>query len=445
VASISSGSDGLRSCQFVGLDGKRRSVRLGRVAKRDAESFKTSLERLIAAATVGHAPDPEIARWLKALPDRHYSHLVKGQLVAKRIVEAEQPKITVRAYLKRWIEARRADYKPASLVVWGQVVAALNKLWGDQPIEEITEADAEGFRQSMVKSQLRPTTIHKRLQHARTFFAHAKKDGLIAVNPFASVKHRAGDASERRAYVPVEDAVTVIEHAPNAAWKLLIALSRFAGLRVPSEALSLRWADVDWERNRITVFSPKTEHLPGKAYRTIPLFPALQPYLEAARDEAGTGEEFVIPEDIRKGAVTAAGWASSKVHTRLHRIIERAGLEPWSRLWHSMRASCQTDLACRFPLPVVCRWLGNTQPIALKHYVDVTDSDFERAIGFKPEAVHYPVQQVAAQTGIDSQPATSRSEKAPLIAALGFNKGNPQHGRMEVLDPFARCGLMRIA
>ena len=77
-----------------------------------------------------------------------------------------------------------------------------------------------------------------------------------------------------------------IEHAPNGTWKLLIGLSRFAGLRVPSEALSLRWQDVDWERGRLTVPSPKTQHLAGRSYRVIPLFPAVRPYLEAAWDDA---------------------------------------------------------------------------------------------------------------------------------------------------------------
>jgi integrase len=74
-----------------------------------------------------------------------------------------------------------------------------------------------------------------------------------------------------------------IEHAPNDTWKLLISLSRFAGLRVPSEALSLRWQDVDWERQRLTIPSPKTEYLAGRGYRVIPLFPELRPYLESTK------------------------------------------------------------------------------------------------------------------------------------------------------------------
>lgn len=43
-----------------------------------------------------------------------------------------------------------------------------------------------------------------------------------------------------------------------------------------------------------------------------------------------------------------------------------------------MRASHETELAKEYPIHVVTAWLGNTPRIALKHYLQVTDADFER-------------------------------------------------------------------
>ena len=54
---------------------------------------------------------------------------------------------------------------------------------------------------------------------------------------------------------------------------LIFALARYGGLRTPSETKSLKWGDVDFERGRIRVPSPKTEHHEGKGSRLIPLFP----------------------------------------------------------------------------------------------------------------------------------------------------------------------------
>lgn len=397
MASISKEPGGRRTIQFVGADGKRRSIRLGKVPQRTAEAVKVKIEALAAASITGHALDDETARWLAERDTVMIDKLAAVGLVPRRRVA------TVGPFLQGWLAARKGDYKPASLIAWGQVIAALTDFLGaDCPLAEVTPAKAEAFRQSMRAAGLRATTIHKRLQHARMFFAHARRQGLVDANPFEFVRHRPGDASERRAYVPAAHVLRAIEHAPNGTWKLLLALSRFAGLRVPSEALSLHWRDVDWNRGRLTVPSPKTEHLAGRGYRVIPLFPAIRPFLEAAWDEAPEGAEYVIPEEYRRRAQGTAGWANANLRTTLEKIIRRAGLEPWPRLWHSMRASCETDLARQFPLAVVAKWLGNTQAVAMRHYVDVdvTDADFERAIGdggaSGDEAVRNPVQQVLA-------------------------------------------------
>ncbi len=36
-------------------------------------------------------------------------------------------------------------------------------------------------------------------------------------------------------------------------------------------------------------------------------------------------------------------------------IIKRAGLVPWPRVIHAMRASAETDLAAEYPIGAVCR------------------------------------------------------------------------------------------
>ena len=55
----------------------------------------------------------------------------------------------------------------------------------------------------------------------------------------------------------------------------------------------------------------------------------------------------------------------------------------WPRLFHSMRASRQTELQREFPLHVVCSWLGNSPRIAQQSYLLVTEDDFAKAAGAK--------------------------------------------------------------
>jgi len=73
--------------------------------------------------------------------------------------------------------------------------------------------------------------------------------GAIQVNPFKGVKgvHAVIDES-RDVYVPQADVYAVMEEAPDAEWRAMIALSRFGGLRLPSEVLSLGWEYVNWNK-----------------------------------------------------------------------------------------------------------------------------------------------------------------------------------------------------
>jgi len=85
---------------------------------------------------------------------------------------------------------------------------------------------------------------------------------------------------EERHYVTLETTQQLID-AADPDWQFIIAFVQFAGLRCPSEVLSPEWRNIDWERARMIVSSPKAE-CHGKPTRQVPLFIELRPYLEAA-------------------------------------------------------------------------------------------------------------------------------------------------------------------
>lgn len=71
---------------------------------------------------------------------------------------------------------------------------------------------------------------------------------------------------------------------------MILGLSRYGGLRTPSETLSLRWEDMDWEVNRISVPEPKVAHHYGRGIRSCPIFPELRPILDEAFEIFGGKE-----------------------------------------------------------------------------------------------------------------------------------------------------------
>jgi hypothetical protein len=156
----------------------------------------------------------------------------------------------------------------------------------------------------------------------------------------------------------------------------------------------LRWQDANWEQGRILIHSPKTEHYEGHETRLIPMFPELRPHLLAAFEEAEPGSEFCITRYRR---------ANQNLRTQLERILKRAGLEPWPRLFQNLRSTRETELAESYPLHVVTAWIGNSKAIAAKHYLQVRDEDFERATQSPAGAAHRTAQSEAESTRTDPQ------------------------------------------
>jgi integrase len=139
---------------------------------------------------------------------------------------------------------------------------------------------------------------------------------------------------------------------------------------------------IDWEINRMSIPEPKVEHHEGRGIRSCPIFPELRPILDEAFEIFGDKSEYVVAApQYRAAANTAMGWKNSNLRTEMTRLLRRAGVSGWPRLFHSMRASRQTELQREFPLHVVCSWLGNSPRIAQQSYLLVTEDDFAKAAG----------------------------------------------------------------
>lgn len=145
--------------------------------------------------------------------------------------------------------------------------------------------------------------------------------------------------------------------------------------------------------------------------RGFVLFPALCTHLEAAFNKA----EAVLrrPPAASDFVITRYSDVNANLRTQLQRIIRRAGLTPWGRLWHNLRATGQTELAGRHPAHVVCSSLRNTEAVAREHYLRVTDADFEAAVG--APAAQNPTQQPPALDRNASHADTTAHEKPPEL------------------------------
>ncbi|HEY7115124.1 MAG TPA: tyrosine-type recombinase/integrase [Tepidisphaeraceae bacterium] len=406
MASIGSDLGGRKRILFVAPDGKRKTIRLGKVSTKQADALKFKVEDLIAAANGAGTMHDETVRWVAALDDRTHEKLAAVGLVVSRTT-ASLATMTVGELVTK-LSATWAPLKPNTRRNYTQAADRLKEHFTEaKPVRAITEMDADLFRVWMEGEGLAQATIAKYIINVRSMFKKAKKWRVITGdNPFADVRAGSQKNKARQYFISRADAQKVLDACPDAEWRLLFALSRYGGLRCPSEHLLLKRSDVDFEHGRMLVHSPKTEHHEGGESRLVPLFPELEPYLLAVLDQAEEGTNYLITRyrtDERH---------RQNLRTQLNRIIRRAGLKPWPKTWHNLRSTRQTELSEDFPQHVVCAWMGNSEKVAEGHYLQVTDDHFAKAIATKGKsAAHNAAQSAAGSTGNERESQNPQTKK----------------------------------
>jgi integrase len=399
MASLSSEKNGDVRVRFFGKDGKRKSICGGKLNDRNAARLLGRVEALVSALKTGAILEDHIQQWLITIAGTPMAKKLESTGLIKK-----QLKLTLEAFIDEYLAFKEQKLKPTTLITLKQTRRRITKFLGSKiNISDVTQADAEKYQVFLsVQEKLSDATIARDCKRCREIFDYAKKSRLIKDNPFASLKLPSQENKERMFTITPEMATKVLDACPSLEWKLIFAMARYGGIRMPSELVKLRWQDILWSENKIIIHSPKTAHQ-GKPNRIIPLFPELKPLLEQAFDAAPEGSVNVIKhcqgtKNYRKG---------------LKEIILKAGLLPWPKLFNNLRSTRETELAKNYSLQAATAWIGNTPKIALGHYLQVTEQEWQTATILRPESGtpsvifgHFPVHQGQAELCKDSQSLT---------------------------------------
>lgn len=361
--------------QFVGQDGKRRSIRFGQCDRRQAETAKYYVEALVTCKSTGSSMNGITAEWVAGLPA-----IIRKRVESAGLIEPQERKeyLTLAMWIDNYI-SNRTDTKPATLTKFDQARKKLSDFFGPRKqLAEVNASDADDFVIYLKKKGLSEGTVRRLSGISKQFFAKAKKKRLISENPFDGIKCASFCDPTKRYFITPMDAQAILNECPDREWRLIFALCRYGALRCPSEVFRLTWADIDWAKDRFTVHACKTEHHDGGGIRIVPIFPELLPYLQECFDHAEAGSEYVI---------TRYRDPKQNLRTQFERIILKAGLTPWPKLFVNLRSTRVTELNETFPGHVVAAWAGHSEAVERKHYLQTTEAHFQKA-------VQNPVQRV---------------------------------------------------
>ncbi len=372
--------NGRAEIRFYDHRGDRRSVALGKVTKRAAESAMTHIQGLLNSKIGGLQPDAENVRWVSNQRPRIVDYLAGLELIQPRKVEvvAVAPEVKQAPTIDDWYSQYIANRQGSegTKKVWNRAKNQALKFFGkDRRIDTITTGEGITWFELMLngdkkgKGILAEATARKMVGVARQVFKRALKFKLITENPFADDELKTTVGVREKEYITLPRIQQLISILPTVEWRAVIVFARFGGMRAQCELPLLKWSDVNWDENRFVVRrSPKT-----KTTRSTPIFPEVRQILEELLPITGKSE-YVLNVLRTK---------SKNWRTPLGKMMIKAGMEPWADPYNALRSSAATDIAKKYGTACEAEWLGHSPQIALKHYLRATDADFEQAANQK--------------------------------------------------------------
>lgn len=367
MASISKNDDGSFRILVTRADGRRPSIHLGKCTERFAKKFEYHLTRIEQATRRGTALESDTLKWIDDLTPDMRSKLVRTKIIP------DKEMAFLDTFTQSYID-ERTDLKSQTREHLVRVRNWLIECFGGQKaLQTFTQADAKRFRRWLASEQEQgENTVRRNCGRAKQFFAHALESKKIDENPFKVLKDLTVRSNkQKRHFIDLATYEKLLAFCPDQQWRAILAMARIGGVRMPSEIAGMIWGDVLWEQHKIRIRSPKTEHHEGKAERFIPLWPELRRELEPMFEEPGkpaklpTDKVFYLHQSAR-----------TNLRQNLERIIKKAGLIQWPKIFQNMRSSRATELAKQHPGFLVCEWLGHTEKIADEHYRTITDQDY---------------------------------------------------------------------
>ncbi len=147
---------------------------------------------------------------------------------------------------------------------------------------------------TMQREGLKAWTIRSTLTPLSRMCSFAVRKGWIPANPVRELdRHERPKGDQRKMRILTPDEITkLFAEASSTRWRTLFMTLVFTGIRI-SEALAIRWSEVDFAAGLITIGESKTE---AGSHRRIVLIPALAQQLRAHKLESphSADDDFVF-------------------------------------------------------------------------------------------------------------------------------------------------------
>lgn len=222
------------------------------------------------------------------------------------------------------------------------------------PIDRLTTEQLSCWKSRMLLTYS-PATTTQTLQTTKSVFRLAVSMNWLPSNPLNGIDYGSFRNPDSNRFVTRGEFRKIREQCSTWEQRAILTLTRYGGMRSPSEVVRLKWSDIDWEKRSIFVISAKPNANPYRR-RLVPLFPAVRRVLEEA-----------IPNSSKYGYIVTGcqETAGTCFGAWFSRLVQKAGMDRIPRPFDNMRSSRATELYHEFGQVHTMAWMGYA---SIDHY-----------------------------------------------------------------------------
>lgn len=223
-------------------------------------------------------------------------------------------------WFRKWMLS--CGYSPNTIETYGSLLALFFLFTGNKPVREVTEHDVIEFNAQHIIGAKKSGSYQRQAVNAIKLFYAQVNNRRMRIEKLERVKR----GRMLPGVLSLDEIKTLIAAYGNPKHKALIALTYSCGLR-RSEALNLKWRDIDRKRMLLTVRLGKGAKdrqvvLPSKIIRLLEAYYQwckVKPKIHVFEGQYGgqyTGESFI--KVLRWGLAKAAIRKKATLHTLRH-------------------------------------------------------------------------------------------------------------------------------
>jgi integrase len=304
-------------------------------------------------------------------------------------------RISFRRYLTDWLKAKEAETARTTITFYRGSLNKFVQFLGnrsDEPIREITKQDVVAFRNSLIK-QISAKTANHDLKALKMMFKGARRDCVISEDPTEFVEPiRRERATKIKRPFTLSELRRILDLAGDE-WRSMILFGLYSGQRL-GDIATLRWKNIDLERNELRLSTRKTgrtmilplatplrNHVTSLHFADDPSAPIHPKAFDLVERQHKTGNLSNQFADL----LATAGLRGKKNHKGTGKGRgSRRDVEPLS--FHSLRRTATTILhEAGVPAAVAQALIGHDSEAMHELYVSVGREALQKAAAALPE------------------------------------------------------------